>query len=139
MSYASSAALQGAVYQKLRADAQLSAIIGDAVFDAMPVAAPSGVHVVLGPETMRDAGDVSAAGSVHDFVISVLAGGDQGTGFAPVKAAAAAVEAALESGVLELTAGRLVGLYLLRAQARRTNKNTARQVDLTFRARIDLG
>lgn len=139
MSYAASAALQSAVYQTLRADAALRAIIGDALFDAMPVSAPGGVHVALGPETMRDASDGSAAGSDHEFVISVVSGSDQGAGFAVVKLAAAAVEAALESGAMALETGKLVGMWLLRARARRTEKNVARQVDLTFRARIDLG
>ena len=60
MSYAASVALQGAVYQRLRADAVLSELVGDAIYDAMPVDAPSGVFVSLGPEEVRDAGNAGA-------------------------------------------------------------------------------
>lgn len=139
MSYAASAALQAAIWQHLRADGALGALVGDAVFDAMPASAPAGVHVALGPEETRDAGDQSAAGSRHDFVVSVLSGSDEGAGFGAVKAAAAAVAEALDQGDLPLARGRLAGLWFLRATARRTGNGAGRQVDLTFRARIDLG
>ena len=41
MSYLASAALQGAVYQALREDEALGELVGDAIYDAMPVSAPS--------------------------------------------------------------------------------------------------
>lgn len=138
MSYAAAVALQGAVYQHLRNDAALSDLVGDAVFDAMPVDAPSGVFVSLGPEEAKDAGDVTAQGSQHDFVISVLSGSDSSVGFGAVKAAAVAVTQALEQ-TLTLDFGQLAGLWFLRAKARRVENGAARRVDLTFRARIDLG
>lgn len=139
MSYGASAALQAAVWQKLRTSPALTQLVGDAVFDAMPVSAPAGVHVALGPEEVRDAGDATAAGSRHDFTVSVLSGADDGAGFGAVKAAAAAVADALDQGQLALSRGRLAGLWFLRAVARRSASGAARQVDLTFRARIDLG
>lgn len=139
MSYQASVALQGAVYQALCHDPALGALIGDAVYDAMPVAAPAGTYVSLGPEEVRDAGDATAAGSSHDFVISVLSGSDGSGGFAEVKAAAAAVADALEAGALPLAQGRLVGLWFQRAKARRVENGAGRRIDLTFRARIDLG
>lgn len=139
MSFAASVALQGAVYQHLCADAALHDLVGDAIFDAMPVEAPTGVFVSLGPEDVRDAGDMTAAGSRHDFVISVLSGADRGAGFATVKAAAAAVADALDQAQLALSKGRLTALWFLRARARRVENGAARRVDLTFRARIDLG
>ena len=80
MSYAAGVALQGAVYQHLRADTALAALVGDAIFDAMPVDAPSGVFVSLGPEETRDAGDMTASGSQHDFIVSVLSGADDSAG-----------------------------------------------------------
>ena len=67
MSFAASVALQGAVYQCLRGDAALHDLVGDAIFDAMPVEAPAGVFVSLGPEDVRDAGDrddLARAGAV---------------------------------------------------------------------------
>lgn len=139
MSYTASLALQGAVYQALRDNAPLASLIGDAVYDAMPVAAPGGVYVSLGPEDVRDAGDATAGGSRHDFVISVLSGTDGANGFAEVKATAAAVAEALEGVSLTLDHGRLVGLWFQRATARRVENGAGRRIDLTFRARIDLG
>lgn len=139
MSYSATVALQGAVYQRLREDAALAGLVGDAVFDAMPVEAPSGVYVSLGPEDVVDAGDMTARGSRHDFVISVLSGTDEGAGFGAVKAAAMAVTEALEQASITLDRGHLAGLWFLRARARRVDKGAARRVDLTFRARVDMG
>ncbi|PZO65269.1 MAG: DUF3168 domain-containing protein [Paracoccus denitrificans] len=139
MSYQLSAALQGAVYRALRSDDRLGALVGDAIFDAMPVSAPSGTYVALGPEEVTDAGDMTGGGSRHDFVVSVLSGADEAGGFAGVKAAAAAVSAALEDGDVQTDAGRVAGLWFLRARARRSDGGTGRRVDLTFRARLDLG
>ncbi|WP_111557326.1 DUF3168 domain-containing protein [Paracoccus sediminilitoris] len=137
MSYGAGVALQAAVYQQLRSHPALADLVGDAIFDAMPVEAPSGVHVSLGAEDARDASDTSARGSRHDFVISVMSGSD-GAGFGAVKAAAVAVADALEEVPLQLSRGRLAGLWFLRASARRVKNGAARRVDLTFRARIDL-
>lgn len=139
MSYAAGQALQAAIYQHLRADAALAAMVGDAIFDAMPAQPPSGVHVALGPEIMRDASDASAGGAVHEFEIAVLEGAEAGGGFAAVKEAAAAVSDALEGAALVPERGHLVGIWLLRTRARRVENGRARRVDLTFRARIDLG
>ncbi|MDN5567924.1 MAG: DUF3168 domain-containing protein [Paracoccus sp. (in: a-proteobacteria)] len=137
MSYGAGVALQAAIYQQLRTDPGLTELVGDAIFDAMPVEAPSGVHVSLGSEDVRDVSDATARGSRHDFVVSVMSGSD-GAGFGTVKAAAVAVADALENGSLHLSRGQLAGLWFLRASARRMKNGAARQVDLTFRARIDL-
>lgn len=139
MSFHASAALQAAVYQALRADSALGELVGDAIFDAMPASLPSGTHVALGAEDVADAGDMTGAGARHDFVVSVLSGTEETGGFAPVKAAAAAVVAALEDGDLTLGSGHLAGLWFVSARARRADGGTGRRVDMTFRARIDLG
>lgn len=139
MSYVAAASLQGAIYQRLLSDPDLTSLVGDAIFDAMPVDPPAGTYVSLGPEEVRDAGDATARGAQHDFVISVLSGSDLSAGFAAVKEAAIAVTDALERGDLDLDRGRLAGLWFLRAKARRVEKAAARRVDLTFRARVDLG
>lgn len=139
MSYAATAALQAAVYDALRGDDALRGMIGDAIYDAMPVAAPVGTYVALGPEEVKDAGDMTAAGANHDFVVSVLSGSDEASGFGAIKAAAVAVSDALETAEIRLTRGHLVGLWFLRARARRAENGAGRRVDLTFRARIDLG
>lgn len=139
MSYAATAALQAAVYQVLRDSAALAELVGDAVYDAMPVAAPAGTYVSLGPEDVKDAGDVTAAGANHDFVVSVLSGSDEANGFGAVKEVAVAVSDALEAAELVLDRGHLAGLWFLRARARRVENGAGRRVDMTFRARIDLG
>lgn len=139
MSYAATAALQAAIYQVLRGHQPLHDLVGDAIYDAMPVAAPTGTYVALGPEEVRDAGDMTAGGASHDFVISVLSGTDETSGFAAIKAAAVAVSDALETAEVALTRGTLVGLWFQRARARRAENGAGRRVDLTFRARIDLG
>lgn len=140
MSYEAGAALQTAVYLALRTDPALVALVGDAVFDAMPVTAPSGPYVALGAEDVVDAGDMTGRGTRHDFVVSVLSGADEGGGgFAVVKAAAGAVAGALENGAVVLEQGHLAGLWFVSARARRTEGGTGRRVDMMFRARIDLG
>ncbi|MTH77204.1 DUF3168 domain-containing protein [Paracoccus aestuariivivens] len=139
MTLVAAAALQAAVFQALRQDEGLTALVGDAIFDAQPVDAPTGTYVALGPENVRDAGDMTGAGSVHDFTVSVLSGADGGGGFAAVKAAASAVAQVLEDTGISLGRGHLVGLWFLRSRAKRTDNGAGRQVDLTFRARIDLG
>lgn len=96
--------------------------------------------MALGPEDVGDAGDMTGRAARHDFVISVLSGaGEGGGGFAGVKAAAAAVAAALEGAPLPMDAGRVAGLWFLRARARRADGGTGRRVDMTFRASVDLG
>lgn len=139
MSYAATAALQAAIYDVLRASEPLHDLVGDAIYDAMPVAAPTGTYVSLGPEDVKDAGDMTAAGANHDFVVSILSGSDEANGFGAVKAAAVAVSDALEAAEIALLRGHLVGLWFLRARARRAENGAGRRVDLTYRARIDLG
>ncbi|ETD85643.1 DUF3168 domain-containing protein [Rhodobacter capsulatus] len=134
MSYAVAGALQAAVYQQLRADAVLAALVGPAVYDAVPPGVLAGTYVSLGPEDVADASDKSGAGAVHDFVISVIT---DAAGFATAKAAAAAVSDALVGADLALSRGRLVGLWFLRAKARRVEKADMRRIDLVFRARVE--
>lgn len=138
MSFAASAALQAAVYQVLRDDAVLSNLIGDAVYDAMPVAAPAGTYVAIGPEQVTDAGDMTAAGAWHDFTVSVLSGAEDASGFGLVKRVASVVSEALDGAPLQPGTGHLVGLWFQRARARRVENGAGRRVDLTFRARMDL-
>jgi hypothetical protein len=139
MSYAATAALQAAVYGALRDSDALADLVGDAIYDAMPVAAPPGTYVSLGPEEVKDAGDMTAAGASHDFVVSVLSGTDEANGFGAVKAVAVVVSDVLETTGITLDRGHLAGLWFLRARARRAENGAGRRVDMTFRARIDLG
>ncbi|MBW6505579.1 MAG: DUF3168 domain-containing protein [Rhodobacteraceae bacterium] len=134
MSYAAASALQAAVYQRLRASDALDALVGDAIYDAAPPGPMSGTYVSLGPEDARDASDATGAGAEHDFVVSVVT---DAAGFQTAKAVAAAVSDALVDAALMLARGRLVGLWFLRARARRVDAGATRRIDLTFRARVE--
>jgi hypothetical protein len=67
MSYGVAAALQQAVYQHLVQDATLMALVGGAIFDAVPPGTAPGTFVLLGPEEVRDLSDVSGGGAEHSF------------------------------------------------------------------------
>ncbi|MCL7464796.1 DUF3168 domain-containing protein [Phaeovulum sp. NW3] len=134
MSYGMGAALQAAVYQRLRGDAQVAGLVGEAVFDAVPPGPVAGTYVSLGPEDVRDASDVSGSGAEHDFTVSVIT---DAAGFQAAKAVAAAVSDALVGAALTLTRGRVVGIWFLRARARRVDTGALRRIDLVFRARLE--
>lgn len=134
MSYAAAAALQAAVYQRLRGSAPLAALVGDGIYDAVPEGTPGGTWIAIGPEDVKDASDMTSEGAEHEFTVSVVT--DQ-AGFQAAKAVAAAVSDTLIDAPLLLTRGRLVGLQFLRAKARRVEAGESRRIDMSFRARID--
>lgn len=134
MSYAIGAALQEAVYARLQSDAAVTALVGAAVYDAAPAGTTSGTYVSLGPENARDASDMTGDGAVHDFTVSVVS--DE-AGFHAAKEIGAAISDALLEGPLSLTRGCVVGLWFLKARARRVDKGASRRLDLTFRARVE--
>lgn len=134
MSYAGAAALQAAVYQRLRASSELDTLIGDAIYDAAPPGAVTGTYVSLGPEDVLDASDMTGDGALHDFVISVVT--DE-AGFQSAKMVAAAVSDALVDANLILARGVLVGLWFVKAKARRVGTAATRRIDITFRARVE--
>lgn len=136
MSYAVSGALQAAVFAALGADPALGALVGNAVYDAVPAGSVPEIYVRLGSETVRDASDGSGAGAVHSLTVSVIT---SSPGFARAKAAAAAVSDALHDADLTLARGNLVSLRFERATARRIDAASARQIDLRFRARVSDG
>ncbi len=134
MSYGMSAAVQEAVYGHLYADADLIALVGDAVFDAAPPGGTPAPYVTLGPEDVRGRGAADCDGAVHDFTVSVVS---EDAGFQNAKTVAAAVSDALVGAPLSLSRGRLIGLGFLRARARRIENGAKRQIDLRFRARVE--
>lgn len=133
MSYAMSGALQAAVFAALSADATLGALVGAAIYDAVPSGALPDLYVRLGSETAEDASDGSGAGAVHRFNVSIIT---STSGFARAKEAAAAVSDALHDADLVLSRGRLVSLRFVKAKAERIDEVSARRIDLTFRARV---
>jgi len=135
MSYAMSAALQSAVYQHLLADPAVSALVGAAVYDALPPGALPQTYVVLGAENVQDRSDSSGVGALHRFTVSVVT---ETAGFHAAKSVAGAISDALQDVDLTLSRGRLVGLWFDRAVARRTGKaGRIRRIDLRFRARVE--
>ena len=135
MSYGVSAALQKAVFSQLTGDAALTALVGTAIFDAVPGGPVPGIYVALGPEDVRDRSDASGAGAQHRFTVSVVS---EAEGFAAVKTAAGAVTDALTGALPALDRGRIVGLWFERAIAKRAGTaGRVRRVDLRFRARVE--
>ncbi|RKF12964.1 DUF3168 domain-containing protein [Roseovarius spongiae] len=134
MSYGVSAALQAAIYQKLSGDGAIGAIVGDAIYDAIPAGPLPETYLALGAEDVRDRSDGTAGGAWHRFTISVVT---EAAGFHAAKLLAAAVCDAVVDTDLALSRGRLVGLHFDRARARRESGGQNRRIDLTFRARID--
>ena len=135
MSYAMAGALQAAVYQHLREDPGVSALVGDAIYDVVPAGDLPDVYVALGPETVRDSSDAECAGAEHRFTVSVVT---DLAGFAVAKDVAGTVSDALSGARPNLSRGRVVGLWFERAQARRAGKaGRVRRIDLRFRARVE--
>lgn len=134
MSYAMSAALQGAVFQQLIADPVVSGLVGAHVFDAVPMGNVPETYVSLGPELVRDRSDMTGAGAEHEFTVTVYS---TEAGFERSKTIAAAICDALVDAGLTLTRGRLVALNFFKAQAVRDRKGAGRRIDLKFRARVE--
>lgn len=133
MSYGVAAALQAAIYQRLTADTVLDGLVGNAIYDAAPPGVVGGTYVSLGPEVARDASSQTERGAVHEFSVSVVT---DAAGFQNAKQVASAVSDALTNATLILARGRLVGLWFLRARARRVEEADVRRIDLFFRARV---
>ncbi|MDH3264220.1 MAG: DUF3168 domain-containing protein [Paracoccaceae bacterium] len=135
MSYASASALQAAVYQRLVADTAVSALVGGAIYDAVPPGPLPPLYLSIGPEDVRDRSDKTGRGAEHDFTVSVVS---DAAGFQTAKALAEAVSDALVGADLTLARGQLVELWFLRARARRVGAADQRRIDLWFRARVDI-
>lgn len=133
MSFATSGPLQEAVFSALSADAALAALVGGAIYDAVPRGALPALYVRLGSEEVRDASDCSGAGAEHRITVSVIT---SHSGFAQAKAAAGAVSDVLHGADLALSRGRLVYLRFDRAKAERRESAATRQIDLRFVARV---
>jgi hypothetical protein len=133
VSYGAAAALQAAIYQRLTADTVLDGLVNGAIHDAVPPGNPVGTYVSIGPEVVKDASSQTERGAEHEFSVSVVT---DAQGFQNAKAIAAAVSDALTGATLVLARGHLVGLWFLRARARRVEDADVRRIDLFFRARI---
>ncbi len=133
MSYGVTAALQEAVYQRLSGDAGVTALVGG-IYDAIPVGELPDLYLTLGPEAARDRSDKTGGGAEHDFTVSVIGGT---SGFLAVKQAAAAVSDALTGADMVLSRGQLIGLWFVKAVAKRETSGDGRRIDMRFRARVE--
>lgn len=133
MSFVGSGPLQVAVFDALSTDAPLGAIVGTAIYDAVPPGALPPIYVRLGSETAQDASDGTGGGALHRFTVSVIT---TQPGFASAKQAGAAISDVLHDADLALSRGRLVSLRFERARAQRIDSGAARQIDLRFAARV---
>ena len=133
MTYALASAFQTAIYQHLLSDTGVQAAVGTAVYDALPMGTLPDLYVTLGAEEALDRSDSSGAGALHRFTVTIWS---ETAGFVQAKTAAAAICAALLMADLELSRGRVVGLWFGRARADRLRDGT-RRIALRFRARLD--
>jgi hypothetical protein len=134
MSYGMSGALQAAIFAALTEDAALNALVGSEIYDALPSGKLPETYVSLGRERVRDASDQSSDGALHSLDISVLT---SQSGFAAAKAVAAAISDVLHGADLTLARGRLIFLRFDRAEARKIDNSSGREIRLRFRARVD--
>ena len=133
MTYALSAPLQSAIFARLAAAADLTAIVGDAIFDAVPYGTVPPTYVTIGDETVRDRSDKDGGGAWHDFELSVVT---EAAGFQTAKRAAAAICDAILGAEIGLERGYVVGVWFLKARAQRIGSNDQRRIDLRFRAHL---
>lgn len=133
MSYGVAAALQSGVYTALSADATLAGLVGTNIFDAAPTGSVPSLYVSLGPEDVTDRSDKDGSGANHDFTVSVVT---DAAGFQTAKEVAAAVSDVLTGAAPALSRGTCVGVWFLKAKARRVKDGASRRIDLRFRAYV---
>ena len=134
MSYAISSALQGAIYAALTADDDLFSLVGDAIYDALPVGTIPELYVALGPEQVKIADDKTGTGAEHRLTVSVVT---EAPGFASAKTVAGQICDVLHEAPLALARGRLVSLRFVSARAAKVDGGADRSIDLIFRARVE--
>lgn len=134
MSYALSGPLQEAIYGALSSDPELANLVGANIYDAVPTGNLPETYVSIGRERVTDASDQTGQGALHRLEISVIT---TAPGFANAKQVAGAVSDVLHDAGLILSRGRLVYLRFERAQARRIDANSGREIALRFRARVE--
>lgn len=134
MSYGMAAALQAGIFARLAGDPNLAALIGGAIFDAVPGGVLPETYVTLGDEDVRDRSSADGMSVRHDFAVRVVTGAG---GFRDAKAIAGAVSDALLRAPVDLARGRIVGLWFLRGRARRVGSGDQRQIEMRFRALVE--
>lgn len=131
MTYATSEALQAAIYIELTGSSEITAAVGGNIFDALPSGALPSLYIALGEEKTRDHSTKTTSGALHDIDVNIH--GDV-AGFQTVKALAALVCDALIDADLVLSRGVLTRLHFKFARARKGVSPDQRVINLTFRA-----
>ncbi|MEM9145798.1 MAG: DUF3168 domain-containing protein [Pseudomonadota bacterium] len=135
MTYALAWPLQQAVFQRLAADAGVTALLGDRLYDAPPQdAAATEMHLTLGDETATDWSTGTGGGAEHRLTLLIHA---PARGFAEAKQAAAAICDALLGAELSLTRGHVVCIGFLAAETARAQTDRVRQIALRFRILVE--
>ncbi len=134
MSYAVSAALQGAIYDALTGAVAVTDLVGTHIYDAMPSGTVPSLYISIGAETVRAANDKTGTGALHDVRIAVVT---DVQGFAAAKEVAAAISDVLHDADLALARGRLIYLNFDRAVADRSDAGAGRTIALRFKARVE--
>lgn len=133
MSFSNSADLQSAIYTKLSADTEISSLVGEHIYDAMPSGELPELFISLGAEVMHDKSDLTGSGTDHDLTLSVIT---SKAGFLPAKTLATAVGRSLLEPYPQLEQGRIVFFNFVRATARRDTDSQTRRIDMLFKARV---
>ena len=133
MSFATSAALQTAIFRRLENDSRVGTALSGHLYDAVPEGPLPGLYATLGEERVRAASDATGRGAWHDLALSVVT---EAAGFLSAKEAAVAICDALDQADLSLSRGRLVSLRFVKARAARA-AGGFRRIDMTFRARTE--
>ena len=134
MSYAMAQPLQSAVFNALLASPAVQALVGSDIYDATPSGSLPATYVLLGEEDVRARSDISAAGALHEFTVTIVS---TAAGFSGAKDLAGVITDLLTGSNLALSRGRVVWLAFLRARARRSASVGERQVELRFRAQVE--
>lgn len=133
MSYATSAALQVAIYDALQSDSAVAAVLGSHIYDAPPSGSLPAIYALIGSEEARDRSDTTHSATLYLITIRVIS---ESAGFVGAKQAAAAICDAILGTEMTLTRGAISGCWFDRAFAR-SLKSGGREVSLRFRVHVD--
>lgn len=133
MSATFSADLQAALFDRLTSDAEVGALAGAHIYDAVPAGPVPDLYVLLGEETVKDVTDSSGPAALHDVSITIISTAES---FLALKTLAAAITQALLGAPLTLAAGQVAAIWPQRSEARR-NASGQRRIELKFKLRIE--
>ncbi|MQY41656.1 DUF3168 domain-containing protein [Epibacterium sp. SM1969] len=133
MSYATSAALQMAIYDALQSDSAVSSVLSGHIYDALPSGSLPAIYALIGTEEARDRSDKTHSATLYLVTIRVIS---ESAGFVGAKQAAGAICDAILGSNMVMTRGAISGCWFDRAYAR-SLKSGGREVSLRFRFHVD--